>query len=77
MLGTPFNKQKMQGRGQAGSHYETTRSVEKSSSDSQSDFVAVFVPPSVRTELVVSYLAFLDTSKATLELGSGRYFIIY
>lgn len=45
--------------------------------NSESDFATIFVPPSVKTGLGVSFSASLDTSKAALKKVSGPYFRFY
>lgn len=66
-LGTWLDECKMQERDQTGSHFETTCSAEKSPAAFESDFVTLFVLPTVRIGPVVSYSASSDTTVATLE----------
>lgn len=71
-LCTGLERYKVQSRDQAGSHFETAFNAKNSSSDSESDFVAMFVPPSVKTTPAFSSLTSLDTSMAPLEQTSRR-----
>lgn len=66
----------MQKRGQAGSCFVTTCNAKKYSFDSGSDSGAVFIRSGVRKEPVVSSSASLNSSIASLEQATRRYFRI-
>lgn len=76
-LGRRFDQYKMQEQGQVSCPFAAACHAEKSSSDSKSDFAAVFVPPEVKTGSMVSSSVSLGTSMSALEQSSERYFRIY
>lgn len=61
---------KVQKQGQICRRFGRIYNADKSSAVSQSEFLAVFAPPSVKTKPVVSSLASLDTCRAALEQAS-------